>query len=46
VNQKEKKMPVEAIIAAVSFVVLFAVWVVVPTIIKKRHAAAETEAEA
>jgi hypothetical protein len=39
-------MPVEAIIAAVSFVVLFAVWVIVPTIIKKRHAGSEAESEA
>ena len=28
----------EAIFGAIAFVVLFAAWVVVPTIIKKRHA--------
>ncbi len=35
----------EIVIAAVVFVVLFAAWVVVPTIVKKRHAHNEEPAE-
>ena len=34
-------MPVEAIIAVVAFVVLFLGWVILPSLIKKRHEAAE-----
>jgi hypothetical protein len=31
----------EAIFGAVAFVVLFGAWVIVPTIVKKRHASSE-----
>lgn len=34
-------MPVEAVIAAVSFVALFVVWVILPSRIKKLHASEE-----
>ena len=37
-------MSVEIIVAIVSFIILFALWVVVPTFIKKRHAV-EVETE-
>jgi hypothetical protein len=33
----------EVILGAVAFVVLFAAWVIVPTILKKRHAAKAEE---
>ncbi len=35
----------EIVIAAIVFVVLFAAWVIVPTIVKKRHASNEEPAE-
>ena len=35
----------EMIFGAISFIVLFAAWVVVPTIVKKRHASQEEPAE-
>ena len=35
----------EMIVAAIVFVVLFAAWVIVPTIVKKRHANNEEPAE-
>ncbi len=35
----------EIVIAAIVFVVLFAAWVVVPTIVKKRHAENQEPAE-
>jgi hypothetical protein len=38
-------MSSQVIIAIVSFVVLFALWVVVPSIVKKHHTAVEIEAE-
>ena len=34
----------EMVFGIIAFVVLFAAWVVVPTVIKKRHAAVEEEA--
>jgi hypothetical protein len=34
----------EMVFGIIAFVVLFAAWVVVPTVIKKRHDAAEEEA--
>jgi hypothetical protein len=37
-SKKETKMPVETIAAVASFVGLFFAWVVVPTVLKKRHA--------
>jgi hypothetical protein len=38
-------MSSQVIIAIVSFVVLFALWVVVPSFVKKHHAASEIETE-
>ena len=35
----------EAIFGVIAFVVLFGAWVVVPTIVKKRHAAGEETSE-
>ena len=37
----KEETEMEAIFGAVAFVVLFGAWVVVPTIVKKRHASAE-----
>ncbi len=34
----------EMVFGIIAFVVLFAAWVVIPTVIKKRHAAVEEEA--
>lgn len=36
-------MPVEAILAAVSFVALFAAWVILPSRLQKRHSREETD---
>lgn len=36
-------MPVEAILAVVSFVALFAVWVILPSRLQKRHAREEND---
>jgi hypothetical protein len=39
-------MPAQIIIAIISFAVLFALWVIVPSIVKKHHEATEPDSEA
>lgn len=36
-------MPVEAILAAVSFIGLFTAWVIIPSYLRKRHVASEED---
>ena len=38
-------MPIEAILAAVSFVGLFTAWVILPSRLQKRHSTEQTEDE-
>jgi hypothetical protein len=42
-NKRRNQMPTEAIAGMIGFGVFFTMWVVIPTVISKRHSAQQNE---